>query len=190
MGDLPKLGPVLDQDALLLEAIIQMTDPKLVIEFGFFWGKSATTMLKAMSPDARLISYDNTKNPSLPDPRFEFKGLSQDDFQDPGGVIDFVFLDASHELELNKTTFKKLIPFLGEKAIIAVHDTGTWPGNVFNAQAGYQLNDQEFLHCPDERLFVNWIKEEYPEVQQIHLHSFPKIGHGITLLQFYKKLEV
>lgn len=187
--ELPQLGPILDQDASLLDAIIKMTDPKLVIEFGYFWGKSASVMLNAMSSDARLISYDNTKNPSVADTRFEFKRLSQEEFEPVDGV-DFVFLDASHDFELNKITFEKLLPCLSHRAIIAVHDTGTWPGNVFNAQAGYDLDDNEYIHCPGERIFVNWISENYPDFQQIHLHSFPKIGHGITLLQNKFNLRV
>lgn len=177
------LGPLLDEDALFLQAIIRMTNPKILVEFGYFWGKSSAMMLEVMDEDAELHSYDNTKNPVVDDLRFHFYQKSQEEIE---GIenIDFVFLDASHELELNKKTFEKLRNNMSEKGIIAVHDTGTWiGGNVFNAEVGHENAKGEWVHCPDEIDFVNWIRETYPEWQQIHLHSSRKVRHGMTLLQ-------
>lgn len=42
------LGPLLDEDALFLQAIIKMITPKVVLELGHFWGKSAKAMLEVM----------------------------------------------------------------------------------------------------------------------------------------------
>lgn len=183
------LGPLLKEDALFLQAIIRMTNPMTLVEFGYFWGNSAKAMLEVMEPTAVLHSFDNTKNPSVPDGRFVFHQKSQEQIE---GIenIDFVFLDASHDLELNKKTFQKLLPCLSEKAIIAVHDTGTWiGGNVFNADMGILNKKGEWIHCPDELDFVNWIMTDYPDFQQIHFHSTKQVRHGITLLQKYVKLE-
>jgi len=182
------LGPLLDQDAKLLQGIIQMTNPKILVEFGYFRGDSARAMLEAMDEDAELHSFDNTKNPVVEDTRFHFYQKSQDEIE---GIenIDFVFIDASHEFELNKKTFEKLRHIMSEKGIIAIHDTGTWiGGNVFNAEEGYSNAKGEWLHCPGEIDFVNWIKERYPCWQQIHLHSSRQVRHGITLLQ--KSIEL
>lgn len=184
------LGPLLEEDAQFLKAIIKMCTPKVLVEFGYFWGHSAKAMLEAMDADAELHSFDNTKNPVLPDPRFHFYCKSQEEVE---GIenIDFVFLDASHDLELNKKTFEKLVPYLSPKAIIAVHDTGTWVGgNVFNADLGRKNEKGEWVHCPDELTFVDWVKENHPDFQQIHFHSHRQVRHGITLLQKYVKLDI
>jgi len=191
---LPELGPLLEEDAALLQAIIKMTDPKVVVEFGFHRGTSARKMLAELDQDAKFITYDNTVLPAQvssmfkTDPRFTFMHRSQDEFE-PVDNIGLVFLDASHDLEMNKKTFVQLLPCLREDAIIVVHDTGAWKENWWNRTYGKTMPDGRHLHCVDERLFVNWVKEKYPEYQQIHLHSLTKIRHGITLLQKYIKLD-
>jgi hypothetical protein len=182
-----QLGPLLDEDALLLQSVIKMTNPRIVVELGHFWGKSAMAMLEAMDADAELHSYDNTKNAVFEDKRFHFYRKSQEEVDIPN--IDFVFFDASHELELNRQTFRKLATLMNEKGIIAVHDTGTWiGGNVFNALDGFADEKGNWVHCPDELTFMNWIRDYHPEWQQIHLHSSRQVRHGITLLQKYVKL--
>lgn len=184
-----ELGPLLEDDKKLLQAIILMNDPKNVVEFGFLRGHSTRVMLEVMSPDSKLTSYDNTEVSNIPeDSRFELKRIGQEDF-DGGKDIDFVFLDASHYFDLNKITFKKLLPCLTENCIIAVHDTGKWFENVFKFERGHEF-EGGWLHCPEEREFVNWIREEYPDWQQIHFNTQSKISHGMTLLQKYHKLNV
>lgn len=186
-GDI-ELGPALDEDINFLQAIIKMIVPKTVVEFGYFWGKSANAMLEVLSEDAVLHSFDNTKDPIVNDHRFKFYCKSQEQID---GIenIDFVFLDASHDLELNKKTFEKLIPLMSEQGIIAVHDTGKWVGgNVFNASIGEPDEDGNWIHCIEELQFIDWIKEKHPDWQIINFHSLNAVRHGITLLQKYKKL--
>jgi len=180
-----KLGPIQKEDELLLKAIIKMTNPKKCVELGFFNGFSAKTMLDALEQDAKLISYDNTVHGNINDKRFTFKYKSQVEYEENN--VDLVFFDASHDLQLNIATFLKVIPSLNNKAIIAIHDTGAWKEMILDT-GGYFIKEG-YLHRPDERKFVNWIKENYPEFQQIHFHSLSKIRHGMTLLQRYSKLE-
>jgi hypothetical protein len=45
-------------------------------------------------------------------------------------------------------------------------------------------------HQKDERLFINWIIENYPEWQVVELHSFNFWRHGLTILQKKYKLGV
>lgn len=179
------LGPLMPEDALLLQAVIKMTTPKVLVELGHFWGESARKIIEVMG-DAHLYSYDNTKDSSIDDPRFTFYKKSQEEVDVPN--IDFIFIDASHDIELNKQTFIKLLPLLTDEAIIAVHDTGTWcKGNVFEIEYGHD-SPNGYVHCPDELKFVDWIKENYPDFQQIHFHSSREVRHGMTLLQKYTKL--
>lgn len=192
MENLPELGPLLPEDALLLQAIIKMTDPKVVVEFGTHRGTSGGKILEALDADAKFISYDNTLS-SAPshlslDQRFTFVPKSQDEFE-PIENIDLVYIDASHDLEINKKTFKQILPCLNPLAIVVIHDTGVWAKNWWNRTVGYEMVDGSWAHCPDERKFVNWIKGEYPDFQQIHFHSVTKVRHGITILQRYNKLK-
>lgn len=177
------LGPLLDQDAEFLKAIIKMTTPKVLIEFGHFLGHSAKAMLSVMEPDAVLHSFDNTRGHGVTDPRFHFRSESQDAAHDIKD-IDFIFLDASHYLDLNQKTFLNFKDRLNDKAIIAIHDTGAWVGgNVFDVAQGHMNAKGEWVHRPEEIDFVNWIRKEYPEFDQIHFHSSHQVRHGITLLQ-------
>jgi hypothetical protein len=182
-----ELGPLLEEDKALLKAIILMTAPKNVVEFGFLRGESARTMLSVMGEDAKLTSYDlDAPNTMTNESRLTLIHASQENFE-PMENVDFVFLDASHDFELNKKTFEKIQSSLTPNAIIAVHDTGKWFANVFEFHIGYE-HEGGWLHCPDERKFVNWVKEAYPNYQQIHFNTQDKISHGITLLQNYYPL--
>ena len=183
-----ELGPLLQEDAKLLQALILMINPVNLVEFGFLRGHSTRIMLEVMSEDAKLTSHDNTIVSNIPDDkRFTLKRIGQEDFE-PMENVDFVFLDASHSFELNKITFEKLLSSLTEDALIVVHDTGKWFANVFEFEIGHEF-EGGWLHCPEERQFVNWVKDNYPEWQQIHLNTQRKISHGITVLQKYKKLN-
>jgi len=181
---LKPLGPLLDADADFLKAIIGMTIPMVVLEFGHLYGDSARAMLSAMHHHARLISIDKDRHPNIPaeETRFTFHQISQETYI-PTEPIDFVFLDASHDNKLNQQTFENVIPFLTEKGIIAIHDTGKWPSNVYQFNAGMETSDGRYSHNPDEIRFTNWLQDEYPDWQQIHFHSDHEVRHGITLLQ-------
>lgn len=180
------LGPIQHEDVLLLQAVIKMTQPKKCVEFGFLQGYSSKVLLEAMTDDAALVSYDPTVKGMLPDSRFTFKKLSQTKYEEP--EADFVFFDAAHELELNKETFEKVLPTLNDGAIIAVHDTGLW--DVMVEDVGGHWIGNGYAHRPEERQFINWIKETYPDFQVINFHTLNRTRHGITLLQKYNKLVV
>lgn len=171
-----KLGSLQQQDKDLIKAIIKMTKPSVLVEFGHLLGESARSMLEVMG-DAKLISYDNTVDSKITDSRFVFRRKCQSEYNEPD-LVDFVFLDASHKLDLNIKTLEALN--LNDNAIIVVHDTGVWTKNV-GATYGY-WKDGFYYHCPEEREFINWIKEN-TDFNVINLHTTKEIRHGITLLQ-------
>src|SRR5271155_4967100 len=51
-------GPIQSDEALLLFALTKVLRPKVVVEFGFFQGYSATNFLMALDADACLYSFD------------------------------------------------------------------------------------------------------------------------------------
>lgn len=170
------LGPIQYEDVLLLQAVIRMTYPKQLVELGYLNGYSTRKLLEVMTEDARLTSYDNTVSSSdITDPRFTFKNKSQTECDEKG--IEFIFFDASHDLEINKQTFENLD--LAEHCIIAVHDTGLWNRMVMDT-GGYWIGDG-YAHRPGEIAFVQWLKEK--GYNAINFHTLRETRHGMTLLQ-------
>jgi len=177
-----ELGPIQDCDVLLLQAVIKMTCPIQLVELGYLNGYSTRKILEAMRPDAKLTSYDSTVHGSnIIDERFTFKNQSQTEVSEQD--IDFIFFDASHDLEINKETWNNLN--LTENAIIAIHDTGLWDKMVMDT--GGHWIDNGYAHRPDERAFVNWLIEK--DYQAINFHTLKETRHGITLLQKKKPLR-
>jgi predicted O-methyltransferase YrrM len=196
------LGPIQRDEALFLMGLIRVLRPSVILEFGFADGHSAFNFLQAMDDRGELFSFDVAdgcarlaKAAFSGFDNFYFIQKSQGDFEwdDIGRrLVDFVFIDASHNLELNQKTFQAILPSLSETAIIGVHDTGAWAKEHFGEahkkfaddnKSGKWLTGNEYAHEPDERKFVNWIGSQYPEFQVIHCHSKNCIRHGITLLQ-------
>lgn len=100
--------------------------------------------------------------------------------------IDFIFIDASHDFEINKETFEKIKNHITDNCLILVHDTGLWEHKFmlpihlnFN---GEWVNEEQFAHQPHEIVFVNWLKNKY-NFNKIDLHSRNCIRHGFTILQ-------
>jgi len=192
-------GPVQRDEALLLHSLLRVLRPKTVVEIGFFRGYSAFNFLRALDPDARLYSFDIA--PACEaiaeelfghDARIKVRRRSQTDLTAEdidGRLADFVFLDASHELELNQQSFERLLPLMQPDAILAVHDTGTIPRELLVPMNHWALQvpdlwvDDECEVMPGERAFVNWVLDEHPDISQIHLHSRNTFRCGITLLQ-------
>jgi len=198
------LGPLQRDEALVLHGLVRTLQPAVVVEFGFFAGDSALNFLQALPPAARVHSFDISDEATataraFPHPNFTFHRKSQDQITAADvehTPIDFVFIDASHDLELNRATFERLEELLAEDAIIVVHDTGTWPAHLIAGPhaewaAGKPdgwLSADEFVNEPDEREFVNWLRDAHPEFAQIHLHSTRVIRHGLTVLQRSRRL--
>jgi predicted O-methyltransferase YrrM len=192
------IGPVQRDEALMLHGLIRVVRPATIVEIGFLRGHSAFNFLRAMDDEARLYSFDIDPRAErrarllASDPRFTFRLRSQTEIgaaDIDGRRADFVFLDASHALELNKQTWRRLIELLDDTAIVAVHDTGSVPRPLFEATDHWAIHieegwvNDEFEVIGDERGFVNWILEAHPEFAQVHLHSRRTIRCGITLLQ-------
>ncbi len=205
-------GPVQSDEALFLFSLVKVLRPKVLVEIGFFQGHSAKNFLTALPENSQFYSFDcgpeSLKIASqIADPRFKFIFKKQQDFQFSdidNNLIDFLFIDAAHDLNLNFLLFEKIRKYLSKEAIIAIHDTGSWNKELAHevpifknhiAQMRLEdsksdINDFEFAHQPDERRFVNFIKLLHPEFQQIHLHSLNTIRHGLTILQPYKELPL
>jgi predicted O-methyltransferase YrrM len=191
-------GPVQRDEALFLHGLVRVVRPRTIVEIGFFRGHSAFNFLRALDPDGRLYSFDidpacaeRARELFGHDPRFTLRTRSQTELTSDdidGRPADFVFLDASHDLSLNQATFERLLSLMTPDAILAIHDTGTVPRELFPTWH-WLLDSQEdwvgdeYEGQPGERAFVNWLLDRHPEFSQIHFHSRRTIRCGITLVQ-------
>jgi len=195
------LGPIQQSEALLLYSMARVCRPRVVVEFGFHNGDSARNFLAAMPPSSVLHSYDVAEDArtraaeiARSHPNFQFHHKSQADFTraDVGDEpVDLVFFDASHDLALNQATWKAVSPALRARALVVVHDTGTWHRSHFlpvheelaRTGDGSWLNADEYQHRVEEREFVNWLVQSHDDVSAVHFHSTNTLRHGLTVLQ-------
>jgi hypothetical protein len=192
------LGAVQRDEGLLLHGIVRVIRPRTIVEIGFRHGHSAFNFLRALDADGQLYSYDIepacaevARRHFGRDPRFKLVLKSQDSVSAEdldGRSADFVFIDGAHDLTLNQATFGRLLPLMSPEAILAVHDTGTFPRRLFPGWHWLLESEEnwvgdEYEGRPGERAFVNWVLEEHPEFAQIHLHSARTVRCGMTLLQ-------
>lgn len=171
-----ELGKIQDEDVLLIQSVIKLTCPSVLVELGYLNGFSTSKILEVMREDAHLTSYDNTvKHSLINDKRFIFKNKSQTEVEEEN--IDFIFFDASHDLDLNIETFKNLK--LAKNAIIVIHDTGIWNEMVIDT-GGYFV-EEGYIHRPHEREFVKYlIKNGF---NAVNLMTTKELRHGISIAQ-------
>jgi len=194
-------GPLQRDEASLLYGAVRAMRPRTIVEVGFYRGRSAFNFLRAMDEDAYLYSFDIDPYAERladqlfgHDSRFRFAlksqtGITRQDID--GRTIDLLFIDASHDLDLNKQTFDSIERLLSPRALIAVHDTGAWARGHLSEPAAKHvaqhpdnwLSHDCYAHQPGERAFVNWIGETHPDFAQIHVHAHTTLRHGLTLLQ-------
>jgi hypothetical protein len=203
-------------DLGVLFGIIKETRPKTIVEIGFFHGDGTRAMLSAKDSDASIFSFDPWAGAAdgakallklAPDGDFHFfnkyaQNITREDVKNQ--PVDFVFFDAGHELKDNQAIWASLQNVLADNCVIAVHDTGAWSKKFLDehkvpADSPWRAGevrghgeDQYYLHINqrDERSFINWIHEAYPDYEMINLHSLRYMRNGITLLQRYKTLDV
>ena len=192
------IGPLQKDEAFLLHGIIRTLQPKTIVEFGFHRGFSAFSMLSALNKSSLFVTFDTnpySKNTfdkyfsQYPNTKFYLKGQEEFSIDDVNGrSIDLVFMDASHNLDLNKQTFNKIRSSLSKNAIILIHDTGLWKKEFIHKLPKAELEAIEIIeleggiaHQLDERKFVNWLIDQEPTWNVVHFHSDNTLRHGLSM---------
>lgn len=193
------LGPLQKDEAILLYGMIRVLRPKVCLEFGFNLGHSAFSILKAIDDNAYLFSFDISDSSEAIAKKFFYKKFknfkfvkkSQTDFEFSdiqNQKIDFVFFDASHDLNMNIKTFSLIKPFLSDNAYIVIHDTGLWDKKfmeerhhqVLSVITHKELNGL-ISHQIEEREFSNWILNNVEGISVLHYHSLNTLRHGLSV---------
>lgn len=188
-------------EALFLYGLTKVVSPEVIVEFGFYRGNSANNFLAAMSENCNLYSFDPDPEcvsyaSLIHDKRFKFFPKRGEDFRSSDiddKLIGIVFFDAAHDFSSSMVTFKRVEKNLAEDCLLIIHDTGLFNrdfmGSAPNIPGSYFIK-KGYAHRPQERLFVNHLKQIRPYYCQINFHSMNVGRMGVTILQKHKKLEI
>lgn len=189
------IGPIQDDEALLLFALIKTCLIKNVIEIGGLNGYSANNFLEAVGDNGSVVTIDINLVPKIKDNHIIItKDVSNITISDLNhSYFGLIFLDA-HVFIPQVNFIKKLLEFkvIDDRTIIAIHDTNLHPTK--NTKSSYKINDG-WVHQKVERMIVNTlIKDLNYHAINLHTkaidHDVIPYRHGLTLLQKAQYLEV
>jgi predicted O-methyltransferase YrrM len=188
-------GPIQDDEALLLFAMIRVMRLKRILEFGGLGGYSARNFLEAVGDEGEVYSVDLNEVPKLAPNHVTIRGdASRLTEVDVGGrPLDLVFFDC-HAYEAQMETWRRLSHrgIITDKTVLALHDTNLHPKNLF--EPSYAVEDG-WRHIETEAKMVNEFKRVGYDVLCFHTqmssHS-DKLPYrwGITICSRFKPLQV
>ena len=189
------IGPIQDDEALFLYALIRVMKIKTVVEIGGMSGYSALNFCKAVGDNGVVISIDVHKTPKVANNHVSI----QQDAKLVEGIslgikkIDLLFFDC-HNYEAQMSFYHNMEnnDFLNDETIIALHDTVTHGSQIVNWS---YHTDQGYVHQKAERKMVNKFVEMgysafcgHASVERQKQANF--FRHGITILSKFKKLSL
>jgi predicted O-methyltransferase YrrM len=177
------MGPIQDDEALVLYSIIRTMRLKRIVELGGLNGYSATNFIKALNNDGILYTVDYDDCPIVSNNHKLIKKdigvVNKDDFDNT--PIDMIFFDC-HAYDASLKCFITLSEqgIITDDTILTLHDTNLYPNG--------------FMHQPTERHLVNLFTTLGYHV--FNLHTKPEVHndnlpnrHGLTICQKYKILQ-
>lgn len=159
-------GPIQDDEALLLFALIRVTRLKRILELGSFPGYSARNFLAALNGEGNVYSVDwgvDGVTPKLADNHTVIVknagDLTPEDLDNK--PIDLVFFDC-HAYEASLCAYQNLkrVGIITDKTILVFHDTNLLPTEdaLGYPNISYEV-EGGWVFCPPERQLVNDFKE-------------------------------
>lgn len=158
-------GPIQDDEALLLFALIRVTRIKRILEFGSFPGYSAKNFLAALNGEGTVYSTDwgiDGVTPKLADSHTVIvKNAGDVTAEDLNNEpIDLIFFDC-HAYEASLCAYQNLkrSGIITDKTILAFHDTNLLPSEdaLGYPNISYEV-EGGWVFCPPERQLVNDFK--------------------------------
>lgn len=191
------LGPIQRSEAIAIYGLLRCIRPRRVVEIGFGEGDSTEALLAATAdvPDAIVTSHDirvSWAHATALKERYPHLIVKEADqgtlkLSEP---VDVLFLDASHDMKLNRAFFENNDAMLTQQTIIIVHDTGLWAQGHYDDAAlqrfGCRASHrgiQGRFHQPGEVAFVRWLTEDTQEWTRVDIGSSNCFRHGFTILQ-------
>lgn len=204
-------GPIQDDEALLLFALIKCMGLRYIVEIGGLHGYSARNFLKAVNNTGMVITID----PSFVfSPNILTNSIRLDQFKyiikyaheiDPDELniprIDLLFLDA-HDFESQMVFFRKHknANMITDNTIIVLHDTGTHPYRRHDDQihvTGKERNNNGYFSpaLSAERQLSNALADDgycplHICADNNDLPHYIELRHGLTILHKPYKLLI
>lgn len=200
-------GPVQDDEALLLFAVVRGMRMRAVLEVGGLSGYSALNFTRALPPgeggfvatvDINPVRKTAHNHESICKPAGEVAANDLQPLFDKYSLpprFDLIFFDA-HVYEQQTQLFATLrqAGMADDKTIIALHDTCPHPKAFHTAGKPVQLPDggEGFVNYPQEIQMVGDFKAEGYHAFQLHprrdtMNGEFQFRHGITLMQMHKQ---
>lgn len=195
-NDLTKLGPIQDDEALFLYALIIGMRIKSVFEIGGLHGYSTTNFLKAVGEDGIVFTCDwiNIKKINQNHITIRKNALNVTPEDVNNHPIELIFFDC-HSYDIQMGVLDRFIKngLITEESVIALHDTNTHPQK--NTGKAY-LTSQGYVFQPDERKMANTLVERGYHAFSLHSKNTKHPGidgqlfrHGLTILTRFKKFD-
>jgi predicted O-methyltransferase YrrM len=189
------IGPIQDDEALFLYALVRGMRISTILELGGLEGYSAKNFLKALGPDGTLFTCDlHPVAAQSHNHRVIIKDCANICAADLLDMpIELIFFDC-HEYEAQMACFHALKSkkLLNDSTILALHDTNTHPQR--HVDWAYQVQGG-FIHQAVERRMVNdFVDLGYHAFclhtqNNKHTADFP-FRHGITIMQKFSPLPI
>lgn len=200
-------GPIQDDEALLLFALIRVTRIKRIVEFGSGTGYSAANFVAAVGDTGTVYSVDwGEEGPvqkAADNHVIIYKDVADVEAEDLGKEpVDLVFFDC-HAYEAELCAFQKLrrAGVITDKTILVLHDTNLWPTKAAPNLSGTEWPEISYeveggwVFCPPERQIVNDLKEMGYDIlnlgtkREVHGPHFP-YRCGLSIARKFVKLEL
>jgi hypothetical protein len=184
------VGPIQDDEALLLYAVIKCTHATHVLEAGGLDGYSARNFLAALAGCSGIV-YTVDPIPVVkrgPNHVTIQSCISQVDVA-ALPHLDLVFYDC-HVFDATLAFHEKAVSagIIDSRTIIAIHDTGLHPCRA-NADS-VEVSPGCWVHQAVERRLVNSLVERGWHAVCIHADCALPLRHGLTLLKQFSPLQV
>lgn len=187
-------GPIQDDEALLLFALIRSMRLKTVVEIGGLGGYSARNFCAAVGPKGKVITLDLYPLPKVARNHIVLIGDAMGMRGDAFGVdrFDLVFFDC-HEYEVQLQFLRNLEAdgLIDDATVICLHDTNTHPAKYYDW--AYEV-PEGWVHQPVERRLVNTLHTLGYDAFCVHSRNESHDAalpyrHGLTLMRKFRSLS-
>ena len=190
------IGPIQDDEALLLYALIRCCRLSNILEVGGLNGYSANNFLEATkdTKNSIVVSIDINPIVKLQDRHLTVvKSASEVTMQDLNSIVfDLVFFDChNYEAQLKLFTMLNNNDLLSPTAFLVLHDTNLHPSKITTDSIQHK---DGWIHQIAERHLANELHKFGYQVVNFHtsmkVHStILPFRHGLTICQKYKELK-
>lgn len=188
------LGPIQDDEALVLFALIKCMRLKHIFEIGGLSGYSAMNFLKAIPSDGKVYTVDLNPVPCQgPNHKCIQKNaleITHDDLDNT--PLDLIFFDCHNMVQMNVFENLREKGLITDSTVIALHDTNLHYQNFCSWSTQIEGG---WAHQLVEREMVNIFKEKFGydvfcfhTEPHHHDESFP-YRHGLTICKKFSKLS-